>query len=129
MNVEIREAQAINQFLQSMNKREANVPGGSLTSEVKEGITGLDVGQEGVPKTLTLSSTLHQASNVCHVQESRNFTAGQNIWYLVCIISVSRNTRGSHRLPSKDHTLPSYNTICTQLHIQPSLKIKTSVNI
>ena len=44
MNVEIKEAQAINQFLQSMNKREANVPGGSLTSEVKEGITGLDVG-------------------------------------------------------------------------------------
>ncbi|MPC42887.1 hypothetical protein E2C01_036518 [Portunus trituberculatus] len=50
---------------------------GSLTSEVEEGITGLDVGQEGIPKTLTLSSTLHQASDVT-VDDSGNTAHKQN---------------------------------------------------
>lgn len=50
-----------------------------LTGEVKEGITGLDVGQEGIPKALAFSSTFHQTSNVRHIEESRNFAAGHNI--------------------------------------------------
>jgi len=41
---------------------------------VKDGITGTDVGEEGVTQTLACMSTFHQASNIHHIQKRWNLT-------------------------------------------------------
>ena len=40
---------------------------------MEEGIAGSDVGQEGVAQALTLGRALHEAGDVHHVQEGRDF--------------------------------------------------------
>ena len=44
-----------------------------LTAKMEEGIAGSDVGEESVAKALAFGGTLHEAGNVSHVQEGRNF--------------------------------------------------------
>ncbi len=44
-----------------------------LTAEMEERITGPDVGEEGIAKTLTLGGPLHKTGNIHNVEESRNF--------------------------------------------------------
>ena len=44
-----------------------------LTAKMGEGIAGSDVGEESVAKALAFGGALHEAGNVSHVQEGRNF--------------------------------------------------------
>ena len=44
-----------------------------LTAKMEEGIAGSDMGEESVAKALAFGGALHEAGNVSHVQEGRNF--------------------------------------------------------
>ena len=46
-----------------------------LTGHVEEGITGLDVWQEGVSQPLALVGTFHQTRDVHHIEEGGHLAA------------------------------------------------------
>lgn len=48
-----------------------------LTCQVEDAIAGADVGQEGVPQALARVGAFHQAGDVHHVEECRDFAANQ----------------------------------------------------
>jgi hypothetical protein len=51
-----------------------------LTAKMEEGITGSDVGEEGIAEALTFGSALHQAGDVDNVEVGRDFAEkNQNI--------------------------------------------------
>lgn len=47
---------------------------GRLTSHVEDAVTGTNVGEECISKTLSRVGTLYQSSNVHHIEESRHLT-------------------------------------------------------
>jgi len=44
-----------------------------LTANMEESVTSLDVGKEGIPKSLSSCCSLDQPRNVNHVQKCRDF--------------------------------------------------------
>jgi hypothetical protein len=44
-----------------------------LTAKMEEGITGSDVGEEGIAEALTFGGALHQAGDVDNVEVGRDF--------------------------------------------------------
>lgn len=55
-----------------------------LTSKMENGITGLDVRQEGIPQALTFWCSFHKTSNVSHIQESWDFTEKKKMVLEMC---------------------------------------------